>query len=336
MDTDQKRSIDCLYPCSSVFIRGFFLLLLAAGCRAPNTDLIEAELRTKERQLDDLKAQLNKCECEVNALDSELEQTHKRQFKTTGRPAPVQMVLKQITLGRLTGGVDEDPDCPGDEALQVLLEPRDQDDQSVKAPGSLHVEAFEVTPEGVKTPLSTWEVPARELRRKWESPVFGGSAYRVFLPWKTVPGTERLRVVARFTTPDGRTFEADRDVTLRLPEPPRRKRRPKPDAPAAPAPDSLTPHVCPEPEADEELPPPRVVPVAPPPASPSPVPKLDRKPVEQPVKPPPPPAPGASVPAPVTPLIPASFRPAAVPAPAPIRQTPGLSAPVGARPLSRQ
>ncbi len=312
------------------------LLITVAGCRAPNTDLIEAELRTKERQLEEMKAELNKCECEVQSLESELEQFQKRHLKTAGQPAPVQMIVQNITLGRLTGGVDEDPDCPGDEALQIMLEPRDQDDQSIKAPGALHVAAFEVSPQGVKTLLSSWDVPARELRRKWESPVFGGSAYRVILRWQNPPTTEKLRVVVLFTTPDGRKFEADRDVSVRLPERPKRK-RPKPDQKPKPQPDadSLTPHVCPEPE--EELPQPRSVPPTRPVAPPA-DPNLERKPTGH-VGAAAPAASAMSVSAPLPPavearpsaLVPVTYRVPAAPEPSPPTNTIGLAAPPGAR-----
>ena len=36
------------------------------------------------------------------------------------------------------------------------------------------------------------------------------------LPWKVWPSTEKLRVIAQFSLADGRFFEADKDVTIRL------------------------------------------------------------------------------------------------------------------------
>jgi hypothetical protein len=43
------------------------------------------------------------------------------------------------------------------------------------------------------------------------------------LPWKTWPSFEKLRVVVQFASADGRLFEADRDVTIRLAPPTARK-----------------------------------------------------------------------------------------------------------------
>jgi hypothetical protein len=214
----------------------FFLLpltlCLALGCR--NCDLVEAELRTRERELREAQAELHRMEAQNQALLRQLGGPH---------PGPVQVVpelpapppgVRQITLGRATGGLDED-NQPGDEALRVVLEPRDGDNHPVKTPGSLHVEVLEVNPEGVKTPLSSWDVSARELGSRWQTGFFS-TGYHVVLPWKVWPATERLRVIAQFTLPDGHLFEAEKDVTVRLASPAVR-RRPPGDGPELPLPE---------------------------------------------------------------------------------------------------
>jgi hypothetical protein len=126
--------------------------------------------------------------------------------------------LREIVLGRGTGGVDEDKH-PGDEALQVVLEPHDADGHSIKTPGTLQVTALEVRPEGIKVPLANWEVPPEKLRSTWKSS-FLNSGYFVVLPWQRWPTSTKVRVVARFTLADGRVFEADKDVTIHLPKHP--------------------------------------------------------------------------------------------------------------------
>jgi hypothetical protein len=195
------------------------LLWSLAGCRT-GAELVEAELRRKERENEQLSQKLRDCECEVRLLEAEYERLL-HELRTTGKAELRGLAyLKGITLGRLTGGLDDDPDCPGDDALVVVLEPRDLDDQVVKVPGHVHVDVYEITPQGLKQPLSSWDIPARELRGKWETPLLGSPAYRLTLRWKVIPHYERLRVVVRFTTLDGQMFETDRDVTIR---PPRRE-----------------------------------------------------------------------------------------------------------------
>src|SRR5262249_26165792 len=100
-------------------------------------------------------------------------------------------------------------------ALQVVLEPRDPDGHAIKAPGSLYVEVVQITPEGLKTPLCSWQIPPDQLRRSWKSGLFT-TGYYLVLPWKVWPSTPKLRVTARFTLADQRVFEADKDITIRL------------------------------------------------------------------------------------------------------------------------
>lgn len=193
------------------------LLPFLHGCRG-NCDLVEADLRAKEALLDQLRGELNQRNCNIQALEMEIARLQAQQCARVGSlpTPPPGMIIKQVKLGRLTGGFDDDPLQCGDEGLQVLLEPRDCDDQSVKAPGSLRLEVYEITQQGLKVPLSSWDFPPAELRRTWDTPVFGGPAYRITVPWKSWPATEKLRVVARFTTLDGQQFEADKDVSIRL------------------------------------------------------------------------------------------------------------------------
>src|SRR5207302_8908304 len=123
-----------------------------------------------------------------------------------------------------TGGVDEDG-CPGDEALEVVVEPRDADGHTIKAPGSVHVEALEISPEGLKVPLSSWDLTPEQVRHTWRSGLLS-TGYFIVLPWKNWPSSEKLRVVAQFTLADGRLFEADKDITVRLSPLTRRKTAP--------------------------------------------------------------------------------------------------------------
>lgn len=190
-----------------------FLLAGVAGCRN-KCGLVENQLRAREDDVHFLRDELDRSECMNQALTREL-------AARQGLPGPCGVVerptepypVKAIRLGRGTSG--KIADCGGDEALTVQVEPVDCDGQTIKAPGGLYVEAIEVTKEGLKRPLSAWEVPPDELRRKYQSGLFT-SGYVVTFPWKVAPTTEKLRVLARFKMLDGRVFEADKDITIRL------------------------------------------------------------------------------------------------------------------------
>jgi hypothetical protein len=193
------------------------LLAVACGCHNNRRDLVEAELRAKEMELRDVQDALSCTRAHNHALEVELRTLHGEGYPPgiPGDHAGPVYPVTSILLGRQTGGHPSDHGH-GDDALQVQVEPRDPEGHGIKVPHSaLYVEAVEITSEGLKHPLSSWEVPPEELRNTWRSGLFS-TGYSVTLPWKVWPTTERLRVVARLRLADGRTFEADKDVTIRL------------------------------------------------------------------------------------------------------------------------
>ncbi len=124
---------------------------------------------------------------------------------------------KDLVLATGTGGVREHQEL-GDDALQVVVLPRDEDGNPVRALGELVVYAFEVQPGGTKTPLCGWTVGIDELRRTWKNGLIS-KGYHVVLPWKQLPTREKLRVVAQLRLPDGRVLEAEKEISIRPPKP---------------------------------------------------------------------------------------------------------------------
>ena len=225
--------------------------LLPAGCRGigkPDTkyDLLEAELRTRERELTEARAELTHLRL--------LNQTYQRQGAPPAAftdpsflPGPAgvpTLPLRDVTLGNGTGGVDDDG-RPGDESLMAVVVPRDDDGAAVKVPARLVVFAYEVSPEGLKMPIGKWDVPPEQLRATWRGGVFG-SGYFVPLQWDRLPRTHRVRISVRLITLDGREFEADKDVTVR-PLPGGLPPGPPPDVPELPPPSPAARLLLPKP-----------------------------------------------------------------------------------------
>ncbi len=189
-----------------------FCSLCLPGCRS--CDAVESELRRREAELRDVRDQLCQSQLLNDSLQRELHHLQEEHGPGPTEEIHLTSTVKNIVLGRQTGGYHEDR-CPGDEALQVVLEPRDCDNHALKVPGTLRVAALEIGTDGLKKPLSTWEVSADQLRRYWKTGLWS-NGYYVILPWQVRPTTEKLRVVAQFILADGRVFEADKDVTLHL------------------------------------------------------------------------------------------------------------------------
>lgn len=185
--------------------------LTPSGCK--NKDALENELRSRDIQYREALEELGKAEHRTEAQEREIEAL-RHGATVTPEQAAQTFGLKRIALGRGTGGVDNDS-MPGDEALQIILEPRDSDDHIIKAPGTLYVLALEINQQGLKTPFSSWTVPPDKLRQSWKQGLLS-TGYNLILPWKNFPQTENVRVVARLATPDGRLFETDKDIRVHL------------------------------------------------------------------------------------------------------------------------
>jgi hypothetical protein len=180
-------------------------------------DLLESELRTREREILEARSENQQLR---GLLDA-----YQRQGVPCANPgvavAPgfvphnsnsIGPALREIILGTGTGGRD-DNNTPGDEGLMVVIVPKDDDGTAVKATGQACITAMEISKEGLKSPIGKWDVSAEQLRRTWKSGLLS-SGYFVPLQWDRPPGTDRLRVSVRFTTPDGRSYETDKDVKV--------------------------------------------------------------------------------------------------------------------------
>lgn len=185
---------------------------LAAGCRS-RSDLVEAELRVKDRQLRELSCERDRLSALNDAFANTLRNGPARPQSGGGGGSFTD--VKGIDIGRGTGGIDDD-NCSGDEGILVVIVPRDSDGSAVKANGQARVTALQVSPGGLKAPLSQWDVSPAYLRRNWKTGLLS-SGYFVSLPWQTVPMTEQLKIVVQFQTLDGAWFEADRVIQVRLP-----------------------------------------------------------------------------------------------------------------------
>ncbi len=207
----------------------------ALGCRSSGGQ-VEQTLHARELDLLEAREELDHCRAINEGLQAELQVLHGDTTGSPGawdRPASLAYPIHTLTLGRQTGGRDSDA-TGGDDSLQVVVEPRDADNQPVKVPGTLVVEALEITPSGVKRPLSSWHIAEEELRRSYRSGLLT-TGYVLVLPWKAWPSTEKLRVAVQLRTADGRLFEADKDVTIRL-VPAAKRPTPMPMPPASDAP----------------------------------------------------------------------------------------------------
>ncbi len=182
------------------------------GCRPHKRyDLIEAELRTRERELAETRAALEQARQLNQAYAQQTPACPAPAFPAANRPNSYVPVAR-ITLSRGTGGVDDDG-VPGHEALMVVVTPLDADGTAVKVLGRIDVWAWDVYPSGTKHLIGAWQLGPEQIRPAWRNGWIS-SGYFLTLPWQRYPTQNRLRIAVRLTTLDGQTFETDREVPI--------------------------------------------------------------------------------------------------------------------------
>jgi hypothetical protein len=120
----------------------------------------------------------------------------------------------RIVLGKLTGGLDRDGQ-PGDELLSVVVEPQDHFTKSIRTTGTLQILAMNASSE-TNEPIATWNISEEKLAPLWKQGLLN-VGYHLELAWPTPPNCDHLRLIARLTAADGRTYEAVKDIRITLP-----------------------------------------------------------------------------------------------------------------------
>src|SRR4051812_14839138 len=174
----------------SAIVLGLVLALSSAGCRS--CALVESQLAARESDVRVLKEELARSAFLADALSKELSALR-------GVPGPDGILrpptepypVRSLRLGSLTSARPSDV-LPGDDALQVQIEPLDTEKQAIKAPGSARIVALEVTEGGNKRILSMWDVPPEELRNSWQTGLFN-TGYVLTFKFKELPTEARLR-----------------------------------------------------------------------------------------------------------------------------------------------
>jgi hypothetical protein len=190
---------------------------LVSGCTKPSGANIE--LRKQNQELNDRIAALEKSREADAATIRALE----------GRVGTVPTLPKDrldrlftvhgLSLGRLTGGMDEDPRKPGDEGIKVYAVPTDDGGDPLKAAGSFTIEAFDLA--NAQSPLvGKWTFDTSAARSAWNGAAPLSYQYVLKAPWQQggPPAHEELTVKVTFTDGlTGRQFDAQKVVRVKLP-----------------------------------------------------------------------------------------------------------------------
>lgn len=213
------------------------MAFLCGGCASRgNVELLEAQLRDQERQIQTYQSELSSTRGELARVQREVDILRADLAGAAGAAPPEELTralasAKTLSIHPLlTGGQDRDGDG-GDDVVHAVIYPVDEDGNQVKLAGELTVEAIELADETRRLARQTFT--AGQARELWRSG-FLGSGYLIDLPLEMFPMDADVLLRATLKTPDGRVLDTSRTLTLAMSDNPLGQR-------PVPPPDVLTP-----------------------------------------------------------------------------------------------
>ena len=137
-------------------------------------------------------------------------------------PKPIDMGSAEVREIRLhavlTGGIDRDG-LPGDEGIQVAIEPLDDRGRVVAASGAIAIALMDHTLPAGNQRLAFWTFDARRAAEKaQQGGLSDGLLFDLMWDGQRYPAHRELSVYVRYTTSDGRQLNTHSKIRVRLPE----------------------------------------------------------------------------------------------------------------------
>jgi len=218
----QRKRHDQMRPTRQLRWTALLLVVALAGCATRgNVDLLENRLRQQEDDLFALESQLDSTRGELTVARREADAFRKQLARRGDRTIlPEQASALFRTTGiridkMTTGGLDRDGST-GDDLLVARLVPHDSGGDSVKLPGEIQLELFDLAAGSKRQRIGAWNFTSEESLKYWYRGL-GWAGYLFKLPWQSAPRHKNLILHARLKTADGRVFDASEKIEIALP-----------------------------------------------------------------------------------------------------------------------
>src|SRR5258708_18249976 len=155
-------------------------LLLSTGCGGPNPANIalRRENQALQKQVEQLKRQV---EADQQIIAGLRDRVGVLPTLPTTRLAEL-FTTHGLEFGRLTGGVDLDPNKSGDEGFAVYVVPVDQAADKLKAAGTVDIDAFDLS--DLSHPLvGHWHFDLKQSTAAWTNVLLEYN-YALICPWQ--------------------------------------------------------------------------------------------------------------------------------------------------------
>jgi len=185
------------------------------GCK--HQQVVEAELRYQNRRVRELEQKLCQKQAEVQTLQTMAGgcETSPEGLKDTPETIYRRESMSRVGLGLTTGPRDLDKNAC-DDAVQYSIICYDYDGDTFKCPGSAQLELVAIQESGVPITVGSWQIAPDRLRETWRSSVMG-SGYQIVMPVPGLQESKKWQAIVKFSTLDGRVFQASKDFELSKP-----------------------------------------------------------------------------------------------------------------------
>ncbi|MBM79958.1 MAG: hypothetical protein CMJ78_05115 [Planctomycetaceae bacterium] len=199
------------------------------GCATRGSlDVLEAQMREYEARVASLESELKDSQADLLAVRKESESL-RSQLSVDGKtaallPEQAQLLTKVsgIRFHKLLTAAQDTDDQPGDDTVNAVLMPVDDDSETLKLPGVIQIKAYDFTQrspsDNTTAPkeIGSWEYTLDESRKLWNKG-FLASGYHFKLKWREPPTGNELLMHARLTTTDGRRFDTTKLLRVNSP-----------------------------------------------------------------------------------------------------------------------
>lgn len=195
--------------------------LAVSGCASRGSlEVLESALRQQEDQVLALQRELTAARGELEVSQNEISRL-RTQLAQNGQqahsPEHLENEFKAVGLrfnSYLTSGLDRDG-VPGDEMLSVLLYPHDEQGGLVKLIGTVELKAVDLSAPKGQHEVGSWTFTPSQTKDAWHSG-FLAAGFLFEQPWQQLPQGADVTLHARFTTIDGRQFDAVQPLRVKV------------------------------------------------------------------------------------------------------------------------
>ena len=170
-----------------------------------------------DQEIDSYQSDLSDEQADMNELNLLLEEPDKHEIGF-GSGANLQEITEVVINRLATQGHDIDG-LPGDEGLDLLIQPRSADGQVQLTTGQLTVSVIDPTQPAQRQRIGLWKFVESETELFFANNELGNYGILLHLPWdQQTPVNENLTVHVRFIPPSGQTFETTTQIQIEPPQ----------------------------------------------------------------------------------------------------------------------